>query len=58
MYESEFDRRGNTVAFGLECIFVEDDPVNLTGNEILLHLNATGLIRRVGTHWRFESVRA
>jgi hypothetical protein len=46
-----FDRAGGI------CIFLEDDPVDLTGNEILLHLNARGVAKKVGTRWVFQMVQ-
>lgn len=55
LYKTGFERHGDVVRFQLECIFLEDDPVSLAGHEILLHLNGTGTIRKVGTRWLFET---
>jgi ketosteroid isomerase-like protein len=55
LYKTAFDRQGNVARFQLECIFLEDDPVSLAGHEILLHLHATGTIRKVGTRWLFDT---
>lgn len=55
LYKTDFERHGNVVTFQLECIFLEDDAVSLAGKEILLHLHATGTIRRVGTRWLFQT---
>jgi hypothetical protein len=57
LYKTSFDRHGETVSFQFECIFLEDDPVDLTGNEILLHLNARGVAKKVGTRWVFQMVQ-
>lgn len=57
LYKTSFDRHGETVSFQLECIFLEDDPADLTGHEILLHLNARGVAKKVGTRWVFQMVQ-
>lgn len=52
-YKTHFEIKGNRAEYGFECIYAEETG-DLTGNEVLAHLNATGTMRKVGNRWLFE----
>lgn len=55
-YKSRVSIQGNRAEYAFECVYVSEpaDGV-LTGNSVVAHLNATGVMRKVGDRWLFES---
>ncbi len=53
-YKTRFEIHGNTAGFAFECVLVPEAG-NLTGEEVVAHVNATGVMRKVGDRWAFES---
>lgn len=54
-YKSTVSIHGNRAEFGFECVYVvEPSDGVLTGNSVVAHLNATGVMRKVGNQWLFE----
>lgn len=53
-YKTQVEIHGNRAEYGFECVYVEESS-NLTGNEVMAHLNATGTMRKVGNRWLFET---
>lgn len=55
-YNARIEIHGNRAEFGFECVYVAEPPSGvLTGNSVVAHLNATGVMRKVGDRWLFES---
>lgn len=55
-YKTRVTIHGNRAEYGFECVYVAE-PSNgmLAGNSVVAHLNATGVMRKVGDRWLFES---
>lgn len=55
-YKTRVTIHGNRAEFGFECVYVaEPSDGVLAGNAVVAHLNATGVMRKVGDRWLFES---
>lgn len=52
-YKTRFEIHGNTAEFAFECVLLPETG-NLTGQEVVAHVNATGTMRKVGNRWLFS----
>lgn len=52
-YKTQIEIHGNRASFAFECVYVPDVG-DLGGQSVVVHLNASGTMRRVGDEWRFD----
>lgn len=52
-YKTKVTIHGNRAEFAFECVYVPDTGL-LAGQSVTAHLNATGIMRKVGNRWLFE----
>lgn len=55
-YKTQFEIHGNTAEFAFECVLLPETG-NLTGQEVVGHVNATGTMRKVGKRWLFSELQ-